>query len=143
MTVDAGFVKGKPRYTVDPCTPQAAALESCPYSAAFPLGDGQQPNSAYIPDVGALQLSRIRTYWTVFVSSLWFDLQELPAASTPNLSSCYCTRMVHTSLNTRVKSKVNVVSFAPTKSRVISGSEAGVLTYWFSTTFNRDTEVQV
>ena len=63
----------------------------------------------------------------------------LPPSVTPtDLPSSYCTRIIHTSVNTKMKSKLHCLSFSPLKPYLFSGSESGNLTRWSASTFIYD-----
>lgn len=66
-----------------------------------------------------------------------------PSVAPTDLPSSYCTRIIHTSVNTKMKSKLHCLAFSPQRPYLFSGSEAGHLTRWSSATFLFDKAEQV
>jgi polyadenylation factor subunit 2 len=110
--------KQRPRYTVDPASLIINTIEHRIFDRDFHDSVVPQPNSSYQRDL------------------------MLPLVDPTNISHAYCTRLVHTSINNKFRCAVNAVVFTPDKQRVITGSQAGQFSCWFSSSFNFDTSLQ-
>ena len=66
----------------------------------------------------------------------------LPASAPASPADAYAGRLLHTSVNSKLRCATHAVVFMPDKPRVVTGSAAGQLTVWNSQTFVFEALVQ-